>query len=250
MHRCYCGFWKTILSLIPTCIWIDPIVAQNYPDTTCKENLRNYTEQVYGLDDYIFQGRKYRSRNVMANGHPYFNDSKWRDAVIYSHGRDYSGIAIKYDIELDMIILQISNAQGKTNIISTEYATIDSFVFDTHFFINLHKINNSISEMGYYEKVFEGDLLYVVKHKKQFVKNYNSINPYGLYSKQLSTLCIIYGNEMVMCPNRKLFLHYFNPYEKQIRSFIWQQHIRFREANKNDLIILCRYVDELTGMNK
>jgi len=248
MDRCCCGFWKIVLSLILSCYLPRPSGAQNFPDTACKEELLKYTEQVYGPDDFIIMGRAYKNRNAGANGHPYFIDDEWNKAVIYSYGKQYRGISIRYNIETDEIIFRIIDTQGRPDFVSSEYATIDSFAFDDHLFINLQKINSSIAYKGYYEKVFKGDLLYVLKHKKQFVKNYNTINPYGFYSRQLSTLCIIQGDDLVVCPNRKSLLRYFSDNEKEIRSFMKQQHIHFRKAEKDDLMKLCRYIDKLTGI--
>ncbi len=226
------------------------VSSQSNNNTLCKDELTSYTRKIYGSDDFVFQGRKYTYRNIKANGDPYFNSPVWKEAVIYSNGRSYSGLTIQYNIEQDIIILQVINPQGKTDFIYADNDMIDSLRFDDHFFVNLQKVNSLIQTKGFYEVVFAGDLLYVMKHSKQFVRNYNAINPYGAYTKQVSVLYIIQNNKLTACPAKKNFLHYFESHKKEIRQFMRQQHIQFRKAEKNDLKVLCRYADEISGMNK
>ncbi len=248
MDRCCCGFWKIVLSLILSCYLLRPAGAQNYPDTACKEELLKYTEQVYGPDDFIIQGRLYKIRNNGASEHPYFNNSEWKEALIYANENCYQGLTIQYDIEKDIIILQVIHANGKTNFVYSEFTAIDSFKFDDHLFINLQNINDSLAVKGYFEKIFRGDCLYVMKYKKQFVKNFNAIDPKGTYSEQSSLLFIIQDNEIISCPDRKSLLGYFHEHEKAIRNYMKQKHIHFRRAGKDDLAMLCRYINEITKM--
>ncbi len=227
-----------------------PINSQDFKSGLCKKEIREYAEEIYGMDDFIFQGEKYSNWNRKASGHPFFINEQWKEAVVYSHGRTFSGIPVQYDIEKDIIMFQVINSQGETEVFNAENAIIDSLVFDDHTFINLQKVRKSIGESGYYELVFNGDFLFVLKHTKQFVKNYNPVNPYGNYSKQKTVLCIIHENKLIPCPNRSSFLRFFKNHKKVIKSFIRQEHIRYKKNAKDDLIKLCRYVDELTGSDR
>jgi hypothetical protein len=235
--------------LIMACIIPVQLAAQN-TNNICKEDIIKFSEQNYGLDDYLYQGRKYIYRNVKANGHPYFNTTEWKSATIYCNGRSYQGLTIQYDIENDMFILQVINRLGKTEYIYAENSLIDSLQFDNHLFINLQKVSNSIQANGFYEFVFSGKFMYIVKHGKQFINNYNAINPYGTYSKQLSVLYIIRGNELTACPGMKDFLSCFESNKKEIRRFARQHHIHYKKADKDDLIALCGYADEISSIKE
>lgn len=244
------GFPEIILTAILYCFCPCLSEARDISDTLCNERLLEYTEQVYGPDDFIIQGRLYKIRNREANGNPFFMNDAWNLAVIFSYGRQYRGIPIRYDIETDEIVMRVTHGPGTTNFVSSEYAAIDSFMFDGHMFVNLRKINDSIGEEGYYEKIFHGKRWYLLKHEKQWVKNYNAINPHGAFSSQISTFSLINNNQLVSFSGRKSFLHYFNGQKKEIRNFMRQHHIHFRRAGKDDFIKLSRYVDKIAEVIK
>jgi hypothetical protein len=208
--------------------------------------LQNQTEKMYGPDDYLLQGRIYRRQNINANGHPFFNDPEWKEAILFSHGKSFPGQLIQYDIEQEVIILHIINDQGDVLFVCAEDELIDSLIFSNRLFINLKNTNKTETANGYYELVFKGRNLFVLKHEKSFIKNYNSINPNGYYTKQASVLSLSREDGLIPLPDKRSFLLIFESHRQELKKFIRHNHIRYRKSRMNELKILCEYADKLS----
>jgi len=218
-------------------------------DTLTSGQIEWLSEKLYGTDDYIFQGKAYSAGNIKAAGHPFLHGTEWEHATVYSNNRT-AKTTIKYDIEVDILVLRYFSMEGIMITIAGSKQAIDSFLISDQLFINMGKIDERYKETGYCEKLYEGERLFAMQYNKHFIKNFNTITPYGSYSKPERVLIIAGDGSYTEIPDRKSFLRYFSSCRSELKSWMRQRHIRFNKAEAGDIAALCRFASEISGTGK
>ena len=142
---------------------------QEYKLISDKAELLEYAEDVCGSDDRLINGRIYVPLHSLAEGHPYFGSKDWVSGTIYIKGKRYDEVQIKYDIELDEIVLFIEDNYKRKNYIVLNRHYVDSVQIGNYQFINTIVVPQVDKKIGYAESVYNSGFLFLVKYEKSFI---------------------------------------------------------------------------------
>ena len=199
------------------------------------------TEQIYGSDDLLVNGRIYYQQYPLAEGHPYFDTEEWINGSIFIKGRSFLGYEIKYDLEMDEIVLNTRDKRGAFVDIMLNHQVIDSLYFGNRFFINTAQFLTGKPVSNFFEVVFNGIPVLLVHHKKEFLTEYNERYPHGRYRDPPQRLFLYTGNDLVDISKKKAFLNYYEPYKKEIKKFMKRNRIIYKKADNQELFRLMEF---------
>lgn len=212
-----------------------------------------YTETFYGNDDRLIRGKFYQNDKIILKGHPNFKIRNWVDGPIFIKGITYKDVRIKYNIEIDKIILLADFSNGNTMQLVLNNSLVDSLYIQNHLLINASNLPFSLT--GFYEPIYNGNFSAYIKHKTRFqitaTRKKNSLNTdqiiIGKYKKPASTLYLHIKDEFVEIPNKKALISRFESKKRDINRFMKINLIRFKKADNNQLINLLKYCDEISS---
>ena len=199
------------------------------------------TGQIYGSDDLLVNGRIYYQKYPLAEGHPYFDTEEWMNGLIFINGRSFPGYEIKYDLEMDEIVLNTRDKKGAFVDIILNHQVIDSLYIGNRFFINTTQFVIDKPVSNFFEVVFNGVPMLLVYHKKEFLKEYNERYPHGRYRDPIQRIFLYTENDLVDVSKKKAFLNYYEPYKKEIKKFMKRNRIIYKKADKQELFRLMEF---------
>ncbi len=112
--------------------------AQDIParSAVTVEELYKYSENLYGSDDILVNGRAYLPGHYNAKGNPYFISDSWIASTLFIDGRKYDNQKLLYNIEIEKVIMQTTINEKNKILLLLNTESIDSFYLGQHYFIN------------------------------------------------------------------------------------------------------------------
>lgn len=210
-----------------------------------QEDLLKYTNEIYGSDDRLINGRIYVPLHSLAEGHPYFQSIDWVFSDLYIKGNSYPGVQVKYDIELDEFILFIRDKFDRKNYIVLNRHYVDSVQIGKFLFVNTQFLPDFVEDIGYVEMVYRKDFYFVVKYDKDFKKEFSESKPYGEYNQPTNDKYINESGVLTKLNTKKALYSYFEPQKKEVKRFMKKNKIKYKKANSGELFNLIQYCDDL-----
>jgi len=224
------------------------LLGQNVVDNQHQiTDILKKTNRVYGPDEMLENGRLYIPAHPKAKGYPYFLGTGWPAGNLIIKGDSFTNLKIKYNVNLEQLILrkEIENQESHIPILLNNNF-IDSFDAEDHHFINLNAMPFNDELSGFAELIYQGQLIFLVKHTKEFIPRYSQSNPYGAYSKLLSIYYIYENDELTRLSTKRTFLNYFEPFRREVKKYMRQNSIIYKKATNTQLYELIKYCDEIS----
>lgn len=211
------------------------------------EDIYNYTSEVYGIDDILVNGSKYRTLHPVAYGNPFFADGTFSKGNLSLKGRDFQNVLLKFDIEQQKVILKAfpDSANFKVIVLNDNY--IKSFTLHERYFVNISDILETTTVDGFYELVYKGGFVFARSYKKGFVAVYSSKYPNGKYSKTKRESFIFRENLKHRIKKKKDLYELFPQQKGLIKKFMKDNKIKLHKASNQNLNILMQYCDEVSA---
>lgn len=213
------------------------------------EDLYNRSEQIYSTDDLLVNGQIYIPTRPRAKGSPYFGGKQFIEGSVQIKGRQFKGVLLRYNLEDQRIILRAAVESEKYVTILLNSNLIDYFTINGQRFINADDFLKDSEVSGFYAQIYEGSFTFLIKYEKTFRAVYDNQTPNGSYTKMKSEYFIFDENKLVMVSKKKVLLDYFSPKKKEIKNFMRQQKIKYKNASVTELNQLMKYCD-LVSTNK
>ncbi len=214
------------------------------------QKLIDYSEHSSEIIDSLwFVGKEYKFLNSNSIGSPFFFDEvKFNGSVIFN-GKRYSDLNLFYDIVKDALVLHHSSSQLGFIFVELNKAWVEQFnleknginygfLSDTYF----RNLKNKLPE-GYFELVYENNLILLFKSSKVPIFDAYSSNHYKFIFKQ--TIYLIKNNRAYNITKKSDFLSVFEKSKKQIRSFLRHSNFFYNNASRSELISLIKYCENL-----
>jgi hypothetical protein len=216
-------------------------------DSIKLEMLKKYTEQVYGTDDKIVNGKVYLPAHFNAKGNPYFLTDNWTESTLFIDGGKYDGQETLYNIDIEKLILKttLKSKEEVLLVLNTDF--IEAFYFGDHHFVNGEKHFPGNKFSGFVEQVYEGNFKVLIRHQKNFVSQYTANTPNGFYSGTKSQVFIYDKGELKKLPAKKAILDYFPDNKREINKFLRKNRIKYKKATANQLNELFTYCDDISS---
>ena len=134
---------------------------------------------------------------------------------------------------------------GLENRITMYPALVDSFIIGNHLFINPSNIFSNFAGTGYLEKLSDGEVQFLKKYKKSFLKIYDNSNR-GKYSPQQDNFFLLENDgDLIAIKSKGAFCRYFSSHKKEIRDYFNEKKIDFRKADASDIRSLMNFCNSL-----
>jgi len=221
------------------------IQGQNYVNPASVASTKNITEQKLGLDDLLVNGISYIPEHTNVNGSPEFEYINGHNSFLFIKGQKFEKIRMAYDIVSDHALLIRDFGNGLENRIILYPSNVDSFTIGNHFFVNPANSYENFTGKGYFEKITDGNIIFLKKHSKSYLQIYDNLNR-GKYSPQKFSRFLTDSNGKLTAVNSKgSFLRYFSKYKKNIRSYINEHNIKYKNADHSEIRSLMNHCNTL-----
>lgn len=239
-----------LLLLFLTLFISNPILVGQNANTIQSQisDVLTNAKQVYGPDEMLENGRLYIPEHPKAKGNPYLTDTEWMNGNLIVKDDTYNNVLVKFNVCLEQLILKKAYEGQESHIpIVLNNNFIDSFNSDDRYFVSLYTMPFIKELTGFVELIYEGRIVFIIKHHKEFITRYSQSNPHGAYSKLNSVYYIYEDDKLTRLSTKRSFLNYFEYYRKEIKKFMRQEGIRFKKASSPQLFELIKYCDEVSS---
>lgn len=210
-----------------------------------KESILGIANSLYGADDRLVNGKFYVPKHYGGYGNPYFESNNWLDGTLFIKGIQYNDIPLKYNIEDDELIINVSFANKSASRILLYNAFVDSLIIDSQIFHNTDNFGTN-NPIGFAEFIYKGDSLSAYfKHSIEFLDVITDKGPNGKYLKPKKKLYFLEHNRFLQISSKKAFLAYFEDHKKEIRLYMRKNQFYFKKANANQFAELLDFSENL-----
>ncbi len=199
---------------------------------------------VYGVDDALVNGLLFLPGNVNAAGDPYFYGNGWKTATVSVNGRIFTVEAMKYDICDERLILLVNLGSGSRVPLVLNSDFIQWFSLSDAYFVQASLYFPQEEMKGFVDLIYEGNITFVAKNKKEFVNMYTQVTPFGKFSETKVTYYLIKDKKAIKIRNKRSLLSAFEANRKEINRFMKSNDIHFRKATHSQLATLAKFCDD------
>ncbi|RLD71045.1 MAG: hypothetical protein DRI98_06330 [Bacteroidetes bacterium] len=191
-----------------------------------------YEEAANNNRPYI-NGFLYSETFPGSRGHPFFQSETWYHGNLLVDGRQYSGLAVRYDLYRDQLLYNHIHTTG-SYIIVLNIKLIEEFIIGGHTFRKMKE--------GYYELLSEGKASFFVKWQKRLSDpTSKSMGEFSIFNEWY-----ILNNGVFRKVNGKSGLvKALEDHEKEIRRFIRENRILVKTVNEIEIKRIVDYYNSL-----
>lgn len=241
----------TFIILVLIIIIPSRIFGQQPKKITTIEDLNNYTTSAYGPDNSLVNGRVYSPKHSRAKEYPYYPDNQWQNSVLFINSKKFSNCQLKYNIEIDRIILNITSANDAQVPILLNTNHIDSIQMGSHtFLINKNLISDDNKIGSFFRRINTGKFVLLENFGILFQADFTTSTPYGRYSKLNRKYFIFSFGALTPITSKKAFLSFFEDIKPEIKKYLRQNKINFNNANIAELKELMDFCNDLSEIKK
>ena len=155
-------------------------------------------------------------------------------------------IDILYDIVKDEIVYQSPELYSfiELNRLWVNQFTLYLQSEKYSFYPNSHYFQDGELNPGYYEEVFSGSDIFLIKHlkRREFKSGENNLFQYVYDRKFL----VIKDDIVYDVSSKNSFLKVYRSHKKDIRTFIRKNNLSFQEMSRNEIILLMDYCESFS----
>ncbi len=222
-----------------------PVLGQATAASGGTDEFWQCVEQLYGTSDYLVNGRPYGEAHPGAAGHPFFGADAWRTGHLYAGGRTFEAVSLKYNTDLNRIVLRQTLANGLTVDVLLNDRLLDSFRLDGRLFVPVPDSVAGLSRPGYLEQLYAGNFAVYRAHEKAFVASYAPRTPHGRYSVPREGFWIRHGDTWTAIGGANRLSRAFPEHRQALRRYLRQHGIDLQKATPEQLRDFLQYADKL-----
>ncbi len=198
-----------------------------------------------GESDLMINGIQYQPDYIRVAGSPEFESTGGYSSMLFIKGQKFENIRVAYDIVSDKPLLVQEYGNGLENRIELFRSRVDSFTIGNHLFINPAAFIDNFQGSGYYEKVSSGNIMFVKKYRKAYIRIYDNQNR-GKYSPQQNTCYLLDSKgKLTQIKSRQSFVRAFPLNRQDIRHYLNENKINFRKSSNSSLRELMNFSNSL-----
>lgn len=229
----------------------DRIFGQQQNTITTIEDLKKFTTIAYGPDNDLVNGRIYSPNHSRAKGHPYYPDKQWQRGDLYINSKKFSNYQLKYNIEIDRIILNITRANGAQVPILLNTNHIDSIQLGNHtFLINRNLISDDAKRGSFLKRINTGKYVLLESFGILFQADFTTSTPYGRYGELNRKYLIFSIGKLTPIASKKSFLRFFEDIKPEIKKYLRENMVNFNKASTAELKGLMDFCNKITEIKE
>jgi hypothetical protein len=214
-----------------------------------KKNLYNLYYESVSVPNELINGKEYLPYFLYSKHNPLLFEGEMPNATLKINGREYRNTKLQYDTYLDEVVYtdtsrMVDNAYPR---IALNKDIVDGFdvLFrgDSMIFRYLVFPGKEIDD-GFFEIAYDGETRFIIRHKSsQYI--YDAVKEYE-YSPERYILA---GGKFHEIKNSRAFLALLGEKSGEVKTYMKKSRIKFRTADKHDMIKVVSYYDSLKKIN-
>jgi len=211
--------------------------------TLLSQHVEKNSVQVYGLDQILYNGRRYLFiAPAGTTGHPYLNSPLFSVGKLKIKEKTYSDINLNYDIFNQQLLLQYSDGKSFLNIIEVSKAWLKGFTLGTmNFELLLFE-----QEPRFYQVLGEGQIKILYFWRKTLELN-NVVGASNfVFSKALRESFLLKEGQLKPFKSKKSLIQLFpEGQQSKIKSYLRQNKIKLKKASDRTMAEMITYISNI-----
>lgn len=237
---------KLLLTALPLAVVVSafPQSGQDtaFVSTAIKNTLQLYRNDI-GAQARLYNGSKYSPPQQTFEQHPYFLSVDWMEGDVYYDGELFRQVPLMLDLNNGQLITEhYSNGQS----LQLVEDKVHHFIIAGHYFENIHNesVGNSLPASGFYEILYGGNTKVIVRRQKLIhdeivntviERSFDVKNRYFILKDGIFHPVKTKASVLKLLENKK----------QQLKKFLRQNRLRFKENRESALKSLAEYYDAL-----
>ncbi len=202
------------------------------------------SDQVYGLDDFLVNGKPYTTLHSGAKGEPFLITADWMEGTVFIHEHAFANCQLRFDLEKQVLVLLQNYPDGRSIPVELSPHLIDSFDVGGLHFLRADHAGLTGFLPGFAEPLYRGNFQVYRTYSKHFLANYQASTPRGSFSKaELRYALHNADGSWAYFSSVKALFRQFPQHKKAIRKAIRDENIPLSEARAADLSPLLTLCD-------
>jgi hypothetical protein len=236
-----------IASMILILLFLPLAVSAQQTTSTISGQTLQHLDPVYGVDQRLVSGPLYnRILPGSVLGNPYFIDEEWKKGSVEFEDAVFENLSLRYDIEVNRIVLQFTSVHGSNMQIALENTAIKSMTIDGRRLVPFPgKIGTDTTL--FCEELAGGKLAYLVLRSKEMAVQ-NGTGYRGYYYKENVSQWLLSDSLLLPFRSKKNIYRLYPEQRQEIRKYLRAEKIypsRWRMDDREALIRFCNTL--LTG---
>ncbi len=236
-----------IASMILILLFLPVAVSSQQSAGTISEQTRYHLDPVYGVDQRLVSGPLYnRILPGSVLGNPYFIDEEWKKGSVEFDDAVFENLNLRYDIEVNRIVLQFTNAHGSNMQIALENTAIKSMTVDGRRLVPFPGKFGTDTAL-FCEELAGGKLAYLVLRTKMMAVQTGTGNR-GYYYREIVSQWLFSDSLLLPFRSKKNIFRLYPEHKQEIRQYLRSEKIYPSRWRMDDRAALVRYCNTiLTG---
>ena len=239
--------------LLLPCLVSAQIIPADSPEEILKQRQEVF-RQIKTLEDPFedslwYQGRIYEFELGSKIGTPYFLDIGILAGELTYKGKVQEDLFLSYNLVMDELIIEKKVDKSNMILFVLNKYFVEDFTlmhYGYNYLFRLHTemkpIHDQLKE-GYYEVVYDDELMMYVKHKKVLFFDATKYDHYS-YQDENQVYLIVAG-KIYDVNSRRDYLKAFQDDKKSLRKYMREAKINFEISGTQTLSALCEYSKSL-----
>lgn len=237
---------KLLLTALPLAVFVSAF-PQSGEDTAfvsaATKNALQFYRNAIGAQARLYNGSKYSPPEQTFEQHPYFLSVDWLQGDVDYDGELFREVPLMLDLSNGQLITEhYSNGQS----LQLVEDKVHHFMIAGHYFENIHNesVGNSLPGSGFYEILYGGDTKVIVKRQKIIhdeientvvVRTFDEKNRYFVFKEGAFHPVKTRASVLKLLENQK----------QQLKKFLRQNRVRFKDNRESALTRVAEYYDGL-----
>lgn len=204
-----------------------------------KKSIALYTSAIqnqsrlYNGSDYIIYLPKFEE-------HPYFIADDWVYGSIVYWDELYENVPLLYDVSLDQVITE----HNRGNPIKLIAEKIQSFTVLEHTFVRLNSDDKNKIAVGFYDRLYDGDLKVYAKYSKNFRETLESQQVIPQYD-ETTRYYLVKDGIFNIVKTKGSVLQVLSDQKQELKNFIRKNRLRFKDNREKSIVSVSEFYDTL-----
>lgn len=201
-----------------------------------------------GNQSGLYNGPEYYFYDPLIKSNAYFMDvNAFSNASVDYDGNHYNNVPIIFDIYSDKVVVLLYNKFSKFSLIKEK---VKGFDFLDHHFVNISgdslKANSEI-KAGYYEQLYGGKLIVLIKHTKTIQASAGGVVSAEKYFVATKDYYLKKGAEYYKINGESALLNALSDRKADLKQYIKANQIKFRRELEDTMMKIATYYDHITN---
>jgi hypothetical protein len=238
-----------IASMILILLFLPIAVSAQQTSGTNSEQIFYHLDPVYGVDQRLVSGPLYnRILPSSVIGNPYFIDEEWKKGSVEFEDAVFENLSLRYDIEVNRIVLQFTNTHGSNMQIALENTAVKSMTIDGRRLVPFPGKIGTDSTI-FCEEVAGGEMSYLVLRSRMMAVQ-NGPGNRGYYYKENVSQWLLSDSLLVPFRSKKNIYRLCPEYKQEIKQYMRSEKIYPSRWRMDDRAALVRFCNTLLTDNK